>query len=156
MAYEKAFQNHYHELDANTQYRFAEIELRNAVSSLITLFKPKYTPRLNALNTLYDYLIPKNLQNPEMEEQFVKAFSSHHFAQPGKHEVIYYLIARNHSYAKIRDLTNASFNTIAKMRFDNPIYYPVFEKWDEEILNRWNDLKTIFNLFNENLAHMKE
>jgi hypothetical protein len=156
MAFEKAFHNSYNELPIPTQYRFAEIEIKRALSALVTLYKPRYTPRMSALSTIYDYLTPDNLKTDEYETEFTEAFNSPYFNQPNKHEVIHYLIARGHSYTKIRNLTSAAFNTISKMKYDHPIYYPVFKHWTPDMLNRWNELKKHFNLFDEDLAHMKE
>ena len=156
MAFEKAFENNYNDLEEQTKYRFAEIEMKKALTALVALYKPRYTPRMSALSTLYDYLTPTPLKVPEYEAEFMEAFSSSYFNQPRKDEVIHYLIAKGHSYTKIRNLTSAAFNTISKLKHDNPIYYPVFKHWTPEMLHAWNDLKQHFNLFNEDLAHMKE
>jgi hypothetical protein len=156
MAFERAFQNSYQELPETTKYRFAEIELKHGLNVITTLYKPRYTPRMSAISTLYDYLTPNELKNPEYERDFIEAFSSPYFNQPNKHELLHYLMARNHSYTKIRNLTSASFNTIAKMKYDQPNYYPVFKQWTPDMLARWDELKQHLNLFNEELAHTKE
>jgi hypothetical protein len=156
MTFKKPFENSYSDLSEQTQYRFAEIELKRALSALITIYKPRYTPRMSAISTFYDYLTPNELKTPDYEKEFIDAFSSPYFNQPNKHEVIHYLIARNHSYTKIRNLTSAAFNTISKMKYDQPIYYPVFKQWTPDMLARWNELKKHFNLFDEELAHLKE
>lgn len=156
MAFEKGFHNPYSELHEQTKYRFAEIELKRALTAITALYKPRYTPKMSALSTIYDYLVPNNLKTPEYETEFTEAFNSPYFNQPNKNEVIHYLIARGHSYNKIRSLTSAAFNTISKMKYDQPIYYPVFKQWTPDMLHKWNELKTHFNLFNEDLAHTKE
>jgi hypothetical protein len=156
MAFKREYEKNYNELPENTQYRFAEIELKHSLSAILTLYKPRYTPRMSALTTLYDYLTPDNLKTPEYEKDFVEAFNSSYFNQPNKFELLHYLMARNHSYTKIRNLTSASFNTISKLKYDQPIYYPIFRHWTPDMLARWNELKKHFNLFNEELAHLKE
>lgn len=156
MAFKREYKNNYSDLAENTQYRFAEIELKHAVNLLVTLYKPRYTPRMSAINTLYDCLTPEHLKTPEYEQHFLEAFSSQYFNNPSKFETLHYLMAKNHSYTKIRNLTGVAFNTISKVKYDDPIYYPVFRHWTPEMLKRWNELKAIFNLFNEELAHLKE
>jgi hypothetical protein len=42
------------------------------------------------------------------------------------------------------------------MRFGLPEYYPMFPNWTPDILLQWESVKKGFNLFNEELAHMKE
>lgn len=156
MVFEKSFENSYHELPQSTKYRFAEIELSKALNTLTRFYRNEYNPREKASLTLYSSIIPKQLQEPEYEDRFFKMLGSTYFNQPNKTELINYLIIKGHSYAKIRNLTSASFNTISKMRFGVPTYYPLFNGWNEEVLHNWNSIKEHLNLFNEELAHMKE
>lgn len=156
MAFKREYKNNYSELPQETKYRFAEIEMKHTLNILTTLYRPRYTPRMSAINTLYDYLTPEHLKTPEYEQHFLEALSSQYFNSPSKFELLHYLMARNHSYTKIRNLTGSAFNTISKIKYDNPFYYPVFRHWTPEMLNHWNDLKQHFNLFNEELAHLKE
>jgi hypothetical protein len=154
MAYEKAFQNHYHELDANTQYRFAEIELGKALITLSYLYEHATTPRSAAIQHLLSALVPKI--QPQQEESFVQMLQSSYTIHPPKHELIHYLIIHGHSYKKVRDLTGCAFNTISKARMGLPQYYPHYAYWDQYALATWNKLKRTLNLFNEDLAHTKE
>jgi hypothetical protein len=156
MPFEKIIVNAYHELNNPTKYRFAEIEIGKALSILTDLYRTKYQPRAAAVKTMYELLIPQRYQGAEMETQFIEAFRNQRTFNPPKAEVIHYLLVRGHSYTKIRNLTSASFNTIAAMRFGLPEYYPSFPNWTPDILLQWESVKKGFNLFNEELAHMKE
>lgn len=154
MAFEKVFENKYHDLDQQTQYRFAELELGKAVQTLTTLYRHATTPRSASQNFLLGALVPKTTDT-QKEEAFFHMLSSTYTINPPKAELIHYLIIHGHSYNKIRELTKTSFNTIAKMRFGIPIYYPSYPYWDQETLMKWERIKSTLNLFNEELAHMK-
>jgi hypothetical protein len=154
MAFEKVFQNTYHELEQQTKYRFAELELGKSIHQLTTLYRHTTTPRAAAHNLLTAALVQTTMNNRN-EEDFIHMLSSTYTLNPPKVELIHYLIIHGHSYNKIRELTKASFNTIAKMRYGLPIYYPTFPNWDEDMLAKWDRIKTTLNLFDEELAHLK-
>lgn len=154
MAFEKVFENKYHDLDQQTQYRFAELELGKAIQTLTTLYRHHTSPRTNAHNLLLNALITPTMNN-QKEDSFINMLSSTYTLNPPKVEMIHYLIIHGHSYNKIRELTKASFNTIAKMRYGLPIYYPSFQFWDDETLQKWERIKSTLNLFDEELAHLK-
>jgi hypothetical protein len=155
MAFEKAFQNNYHDLDQNTKYRFAEIEIGKATITLSLLHKYHYFPIQKAHNIILDALAPKEEHSDIWKRDFQNALNSTSFTSPPKTELIHYLILKGHTYKRIRDVTSASFNTISGLRYGLPTYYPRFNRWDEDTLNKWNDIKATLNLFNEELAHTK-
>lgn len=155
MAFEKAFENKYSDLDEQTKYRFAEIEIGKALATLTRLHRHTFSPRQKALNTILDLLIPKNRVNSEFEQLFVDAISSNYTVNPPKKEVIHYLMLKGHSYNKIREITRASFNTIAQRKIDFPRYYPAFSQWDSEMLQVWDGIKDAINLFDDELTHTK-
>jgi hypothetical protein len=156
MVFQKSFENAYHELDLNTQYRFAEIELSFAIKTLTVFHKMFPMPRQTSVNLLYKAIAPKVIQIPGFENKFLDAMNSTYVNNPPKPELIQYLIIRGHSYQKIREITQASFNTISKHRYGLPQYYPAFAHWSEEMMSNWNDIKYTLNLFNEETAHTKE
>jgi hypothetical protein len=156
MVFEKSFENSYHDLPQSTKYRFAEIELSKALNTLTRFYKNEFNPREKASITLYSSITPKDLQTPEFEDRFFRTLSSTYFNQPNKIEIINYLLVKGHSYTKIRSLTSASFNTISKMRFGVPTHHPIFNLWDQEMLDNWNSIKENLNIWSESLAHMKE
>jgi hypothetical protein len=156
MVFEKAFENSYHDLPIQTKYRFAEIEISKGINTLTRFYKYEPNARQKAAYTIYNAIVPNIRKIEEFESRFFDVLSSTYFNQPNKNELIHYLIIRGHSYTKIRNLTSASFNTISKMRYGLPTYFPVFNMWNEEMLHNWNDIKTNLNLFNEDLAHCKE
>ncbi len=156
MAFEKAFDNKYHELQQDTKYRFAEIEIARGINTLTKFFIYEPNARQKASASIYNAIAPNSQKLPEFEDRFYSMLSSTYFNQPNKNELIHYLIMKGHSYQKIRDLTNASFNTISKMRYGMPTYFPIFTMWSEDMLNNWNSIKGNLNLFNEPLSHMKD
>jgi hypothetical protein len=153
MAFEKAFENNYHELPLQTKYRFAEIELSKGINTLTKFYKFEPNARQKASATLYNAIVPNHMKVPEFEDRFYTMLSATYFNQPNKNEIIHYLIIRGKSYTKIRNLTSASFNTISKMRYGLPSYFPIFTLWNEEMLHNWNDIKANLNLFGEDLVH---
>jgi hypothetical protein len=152
MPFEKTFENSYHELSQATKYRFAEVEMYYAVQALTDLFRQEFSPRHSAIKTIFNIVIPKQLNIEEIEQHFFQLLAT----QPQKKEIIHYLLLKGHSYAKIRSVTSASPNLIAQMRYGLPIYYPRFNRWDEEMMQKWDTAKRHINLFNENLVHTKE
>lgn len=156
MPFEKVFVNEYHELDINTKYRFAEIEINQAINTLTQFFKHREDPRLYASSMIYKAITPPSMRDiAELDDEFYRVVSSVQFHRPHKEEQIRYLIMKGHSYAKIRELTKCSFNTISKLRIGFPRYYPVFNRWTEGMLNNWDEVKPVLNIFNEKLIHTK-
>lgn len=153
MAYEKAFQNSYHDLDENTKYRFAELELQQSLKHLTRFNHYTDSPRTSAIAQLYKAITPYHQQSDEHESRFFQALSSTYFNNPPKTEVIKYLIIYAQSYNKIRSITSASPNTIAKERYGIPYFHPAFDMWNPEMLQSWNNLKNIFNVWGEKQVH---
>jgi uncharacterized protein YerC len=156
MAFEKAFENKYSELDAQTKYRFAEIEIGKALKTLTRLHRTQFTPRQSALTLLINLLVPSDKRNTDYEQRFVDAITSTYTVEPPKNERIHYLMMKGHTYTKIRELTKASFNTIASKKIAFPYYYPVFSQWNEEMLQNWNGIKDTLNIWDDELTHTKE
>lgn len=156
MAFEKAFENKYSELDIPTQYRFAEIEIGKAVMTLSRLYRTQYAPRQSAINIITDLLVPKEKKNTAFEQLFVDSISSTYTVNPPKNEIIHYLMMKGHTYNKIRGITSASFNTIAMKKIAFPYYYPSFSQWNEEMLQNWNGIKDTINIWHDELTHTKE
>ena len=156
MPFEKGFKNEYHELEQSTKYRFAEIEISYAIKALYDLYRFTTSPRMTASTVIFRSIMPQNRQIPELEDEFYNTLQSTMFNVPTKPELVKYFIMRGHSYTKIRDLTNSSYNTIAKYRYGLPYYNPLFRNWDPEMLTNWNNIKSAINIFNESLAHCKE
>jgi hypothetical protein len=156
MAFEKAFDNKYHELPTHTKYRFAELEIARAINLLTRLYRNNYLPRDSATRVIFDELAPKHMHTPEVESKFYEAFSPQFAAAHTKKELIQYLIVHGQSYTKIRNIAGVSFNRIANLRYGLPEYYPVFDRWEPEMLQKWNEMKHMFNLFDEELVHIKE
>jgi hypothetical protein len=155
MPFEKTFENSYEELSQNTLYRFAELEISLAIPQLMNLYRNYNSPRQSAIATIFRSIIPNNMKYTELEEEFSSLLNSPYFNKPPKDQLIHYLLFKGHSYNKIRNLTSASFNTISKLKFGLPVYYPSFQRWNPEILHNWNEIKSTLNLFNEELAHIK-
>jgi hypothetical protein len=156
MAFEKSFENNYNELSLQTKYRFAEIEISRGMNTLTRFYRFEPNARQKAAATIYNAIVPNLMKTEEFEDRFYNMLSTTYFNQPNKNELIHYLIMKGHSYTKIRNLTSASFNTISKMRYGVPTYFPIFNLWSDEMLNNWNDIKGNLNLFNEDLAHCKD
>lgn len=155
MAFEKAFTNQYHDLALSTKYRFAEIEINQAVKILTQFFRQEHSPRQKANDIIYNALAQNPNRDDEYYDVFQKTLLSTYFNNPPKSELVHYLIMKGHSYNKIRNLTGVAFNTIANMRYGLPSYQPIFTYWNEEALNNWNAVKHTLNLFSEELAHTK-
>lgn len=156
MPFEKGFKNEYHELEQSTKYRFAEIEISYALKVLYPLYRYTTSPRMSASTVIFRSIAPPSVQIPEMEDEFYNVLQSTPFNVPQKTELIKYFIMKGHSYNKIRDITHASYNTIAKYRYGLPYYQPIFRLWNDEMLNNWNDIKRAINIFNEDLAHAND
>jgi hypothetical protein len=151
MVFEKTFENSYHELSQETKYRFAEIEMYYAIDPLMEIFRQHPQPRDRAVSTIFQTCAPRNLQIDEVEVILFRALSH----KPPKNEVIQYLLLKGHSYTKIRNITNASPNSIASLRFGLPTHFPRFNRWDEEMLHKWNNMKKAINIFNDELTQTK-
>jgi hypothetical protein len=147
--FEKVVLNGYDQLPQETKYRFAEIELSYARKALNTLYQFESNPHYHADLLLYNILVPSEMQNKDIEELFDRLLMSNIFRNPLKQEKINYFRYKDASYQKIRDITGVAFNTISKMRFGNPTHYPVFPKWNKEMLMRWELTKPSINVFNE-------
>lgn len=156
MPYEQYAEFIYHELPTTTKYRFAEVEMSEALKSLRALFKYDTSRTNKAEIMLYNMLVP-NMRKYEINEpRFLEAMNNPFFRKPRPDEMINYLLYRQQAYRKIREITSSSFNTISKYRFKQlPFYLPLFPDWDETLLDTWNDIKTQLNLFNETLIQMK-
>ena len=155
MAFEKAFENNYHDLPLHTKYRFAEIEIGLAINQLTPLMYGALSPRERSIAVIFDAIVPKAMDYDEEYNRFQQSMNTTYVNAPPTNERIHYLIAHGQSYKKIRDLTSASFNTIAKERYQTPEFQPIYPRWTEEMLLRWNKLSPIINLWNEELAHQK-
>ena len=152
--FEKTFINNYSELDSSTKYRFAELELSYAHTTLLNLFQFEPNAKYKTEDLLFNILVPL-VQRPELEEDFDKFLYSQPFRKPRKDELVNYMRYKGVSYQKIRDLTKVSFNTISGMRFSKPIHFNVFPHWDDEMLQRWNRAKISLNIFNEEIIPNK-
>lgn len=147
MAFKKTFVNTYHEMDQETKYRFAEMEINRALKLLTPIYGS-----VRALNQIIAFVnVPV-----QKEFDFREATQTHTFRFPIKKDEIHYLITYGQSYTKIRDITGASFNTIADLRFGFPRLYPIFKDWTPEMLHHWEVVKTTLNLFNERLIHSRK
>lgn len=153
MAFEKAFENTYDELTQETKYRFAELELGKAVQLFTIIYHNALAPREKAISTIYDAIIPKQLDNDENKHYFHQSMNTTAINKPPKIELIHYFIMSGQSYQTIRNLTGCSFNTISKARYGTPHYYPTFNRWTPEMLLNWNRVKPTLNLWNEGLVH---
>jgi hypothetical protein len=153
MAFEKAFTKNYNELTDETRYRFAEIEIARTINQLRNAYQDSLQPTEMAVSFLYRAIIPKAIAYEETEEMFYRAMLASTTRQPSKKELIHYMIAHGQSYNKTRDLLGVSFNTISNAKYDTPIYFPTFMRWNPEMLYRWNTLKQAFNVWNEDLVH---
>jgi hypothetical protein len=144
----------YYALEQPTKYRFAEIEIAHALSTLERLFRHTNNPRHYAMSLIYDNITPRGNNLPEFKEEFIRLTSSNMFANPHKDELIDYFRFRHLSYAKIRQHTGTSPNTIANRRFHPyPYYEPHFRLWSEEMLSAWHALAPTLNIFKEELIH---
>jgi hypothetical protein len=145
--------NEYHELAPHTQYRFAEIEMSFAIRSLAALFRNRGSARHFASSTIYEAIAPNYSRAAEFQDRFIETTQLQTFVRPHRKELIHYLIMRNHSYAVIRQLTQASPNTISRMKLGLPEYYPLFDRWTPETLDSWNSVKNTINAFNQPLYY---
>jgi hypothetical protein len=154
MAFEKREQlNFYHELSDNTKYRFAEIEMSQAIRQLSNLYKYEGNMYQKAARVIYRAITPPYTPAGNFEEDFISSVMSPQFMTPNKKEKIHYLIMKEHTYKTIREHTGASPNTISRMTIGLPEYYPVFQHWTPELLDQWNIIKTVVNAFNQPLLH---
>jgi hypothetical protein len=145
--------NEYHELAPHTQYRFAEIEMSYAIRTLSALFRNRGSARHFASSTIYEATAPNYSRATEFQDRFIETTQLQTFVRPHRKELIHYLIMRNHSYAVIRQLTQASPNTISRMKLGLPEYYPLFDRWTPEMLDSWNSVKNTINAFNQPLYY---
>jgi hypothetical protein len=144
----------YHELPLTTRYRLAELEIAKALPILLVFEERKQVELLatkifRAIQTNIRYL-------PEHEEEFIDCCRVRHFREGTKNELLLYFRYRNISYKAIRDVTSMSPNTIAKAQFINPHTYPVFSRWNEDMLMKWDQIKEGLNLWKQDLYHMKK
>jgi hypothetical protein len=145
----------YSDLEPNTRYRFAEIEIAKAIPILVQFEDRKqYVNSANVAARIFRRIQQSNWI-PEYEEEFVAATQTYSFRTPRKEEIGIMFRYRNISYKNIRIATHMSPNTISNLHMASPFFYPVYSRWDEYMLAQWDDIKRGLNLWNETLNHMK-
>lgn len=152
--YKSDFPINHHAITPDVQYRFAEIELAFAVNVAQDLFIGSLNPRQKAITMLYDIVVPPTMREQVKEEEFQNLFLQQTFLYPTKEELTYYLKAHRMPYTRIQKIANVAPNYISKMRFTEPVFKPLFPKWNTVLLHCWNNSKKHLNIFKEELAHM--
>jgi hypothetical protein len=139
------------DLTQDTRYRFAELELNQAINNLKPFFVSSTNPRVTAAKQIIEAVAP------HLDEQSTSAFFdilvSYSFVNPTKQELIHYFRYNGASYKKITELTSISPNTISAYRYDVPYFIPIFQQWEPAMFSRWQNLKPHLNLWNERLIH---
>jgi hypothetical protein len=144
-------EKHIQDLPLETQYRFAEIEVRFAMEQVKRFYREASDNRQSALHLILMSIHPTATERDQtVWEELTRV---HLFAHPLKDELVHYFRFHKVPYAKITQMTGVSPNTISKRRYDYPNYYPVFRYWTEPMLKRWNTLKQAINVFNQDLYH---
>jgi hypothetical protein len=145
----------YSDLEPNTRYRFAEIEIAKAIPILVQFEDRRlYVNSENVAARIFRRIQQSNWL-PEYEKAFVEATKTYTFRTPRKEELGIMLRYRNVSYKNIRLATHMSPNTISNLYLASPFFNPVYTKWDQYMLAQWDDIKKGLNLWNESLNHMK-
>jgi hypothetical protein len=139
-------------LTKETIYRFAEIELAKAIQQLSRLFLD-IDAKERAIQLIFSYLKPDATYDEKQE--FFNACIKYNFFNPERKELIYYFRFNNVSYGKINKLTGISPNTISKYKYDHPSLVPSWDGWDVFMLSRWDLIKDLFNIWEENVLHKK-
>jgi hemerythrin superfamily protein len=143
----------YGELPQETKYRFAEIEIGQAIYCL-TPFTVKPNAKVHTLEEIFK-LIQSTYTEDDLEK-WIETFMSVYTMHATKEEKGIYFRYRNISYKNIREVTGLSPNTIAKTRFSSVYHFPKYPKWDDYMLRKWDELKKNLNLWGQNLYHMQE
>jgi hypothetical protein len=148
LAFEKTLEMNLAWLDQSTLYRFAEIEWS---------FLFRLAPGADHwYYVIKKYIITEEHPEEDSHYQFHEAVKVPNFKKPSKRELLDYQRYHNLPYAKITQLHGISSATISKYRNHIPVYFPTYRYWNEDMLVRWNILKKSFNIWNEQLIHMKE
>lgn len=155
MAFESVELN-YADLPIETQYRFAEIEMRYALDALAPLFPAKYGQRDKLITVILDAIQKHQELTQEEKSAFFDSTVTYTFMQPSKDELVHYFRFKNTAYNRITRITGISPNTIAAKRFDYSTRFPVWHFWTPKLLLAWNEAKKPINLFNETLIHTKK
>jgi hypothetical protein len=155
MGFEKTLTFNYKDLDRNTMYRFAEIEMKHAMDLLQKAYKHTHFPQQKAVTMLFDMVNTVEENKEEREDFFREATLTRLWNNPLRNELIDYFRYRNISYRRIMTSTGFSPNTIAKRKYEEAFYTPVYQKWDAAMLVKWDEVKSIFNLFGETVIHLE-
>ncbi len=127
------------ELPIETLFRFAEIELNK--------FAQNHPLGLDYATAF----ISSYLANEETSQDVFDLVRSHAFRNPRKSELVDYFRYMNQTYTQTIKKTGVSSRTIARRRYELPIYLPIFRYWSKGMLKRWNDQKHFYNIWNEPL-----
>lgn len=154
MPFEPHFETSKDVLSEQTKYRFAEIELNYALHNNLTKL---FTTTERAIDQLYFLLVPNEQSSQEKHSRWREILTSPTFIKPLKAELVYYFTQHGASYTFVRQRTGISPNTMQKLRtkhqLETPSFYAVCSFWTPEMLNRWDDVKHILNIFLEPLVH---
>lgn len=153
MPFEQQAEYDYSNLPEETIYRFAEIEINQAINTLNKIYRNFPDSFTLANKFIYEQLFYYSERTSETQNQWAEATADRFFRLPPKFELINYFLYHNLSYTRIRKLMVVSPNTISKCRFQPaPFYLPIYQYWNPEMLVRWNNIKNHLNLWNEELA----
>lgn len=151
-SYEPYVELNLEDLDQNTKYRFAEIELSYAFNTAVRLFRRDSNNFLKA-EVFVQRMVDPNMSFEESGE-FHDLINSPLFRKPGKIETIFYFRFNGVAYNKITKITGISPNTISKNKFyDYRERFPIWPRWTPERLSYWNMQKGMLNIYNQPLHH---
>lgn len=155
MAYKKEITLSYDQLSPATLQRFAELEL-NKYLEILNLQLVKYEgAREKAIAHLINVICAQ--VNPGFRDELREAFSSHRFKKPTKDEIVQYFRYKNLGIAKVAKYAAVAPNTVVTYKEQYPDFVPVFKHWStnagQNVLERWDNIKSTINLFNDNVVH---
>lgn len=157
MPFEQLSEYDYSNLPEETIYRFAEIEINQAIKVMNQVYRNFPDSHALANKFVYEQLFYYSERTSETQSNWAEALADRFFKMPPKFELINYFLYHHLSYTQIRKLMTASPNTISKCRFQPaPFYTAIYRHWNPEMLVRWNNIKDHLNLWHESLAHSEK
>lgn len=157
MAYKKEKILNYDQLSPLTRYRFAELELNRYHSILRAHYEFQFEGYQKALDQLL--IVIAGRTSTAYRDELRTAFSSHRFRNPTRDEIVQYFRYKNLGIAKVAKYAQVSPNTVVTYNEQFPDFMPVFKQWEsalgQETLERWDQIKSTLNLFDDKIIHQE-
>lgn len=134
----------FEDLTEDDLYRMAEVEIWGAINQMAG-FMSKSAPRSAAEDLILNTWL-HGRSEPFIDE-FRNALMKRRY-NPTKDELIHTLLYNNFQIIQITKQVKCSPNKVIEYKRNvKPCYDPVFQRWDRELLEKWNFLKQYIKLF---------